>query len=94
VTQSAPRLDQRLVAALRRLDDGKRPVAETHRRLGAVADELGLARPSYERVRLLLRMLRREARGPEIGDVLLDIALQNRPPEAIIEALSDRPRPL
>jgi hypothetical protein len=92
MVSSAPRLDSRLIAAVRRLDDGKRPIAEIHRRLGAVAGELGLAQPSYQRVRLLVRDLRVGRAVPGIGDVLLDIALQNRPPEALIEHLADHPR--
>jgi hypothetical protein len=92
MTSSAPRVDPRLVAALRRLDDGELPVAELNRRLGAVAEHLGLARPSYQCVRLLAREIRRGRATPGIGDVLLDIALRNRPPEAIITYLSDHPK--
>jgi len=89
---SAPRLDARLIAAVGRLDDGRQPVADIHRRLGVVAEHLGLAQPSYQRVRLLVRELRAGRAVPGIGEVLLDIALQNKPPEAIIEHLSDHPR--
>jgi len=92
VTSSAPRLDARLVAALERLDSDSRPVAETHRLLGMVAHHLGLPRPSYERVRLLVRDLRRRGPVPGIGSVLLDISLRQRPPESIIDALIDRRR--
>jgi hypothetical protein len=87
---SAPRVDKRLIAALGRLDREDRPIAETHRLLGLVADELGLPRPSYERVRLRVLELRRRGPEPGIGSVLLDIALQQRPPESIIDALIDR----
>ena len=91
MTSSAPRVDSRLVAALRRLEDGKETVAEVHRRLGAVAEHLGLAQPSYQCVRLIVRELRAGRARPGIGDLLLDIALQNKPPEAIITYLSDHP---
>ncbi len=87
MTRAAPRIDARLVAALGRLDDTGRPIAETHRRLGAVADELGLPRASYEQVRVVVHALRAGRRDPAVGDLLLDIALQKRPPEAFIEAL-------
>lgn len=66
------------------------PIAETHRRLGLVADEIGVTRPSYERIRCLVRAHRRRPISPGIGEVLLDIALQNRPPESIIDAILDR----
>jgi hypothetical protein len=48
VPASAPRIDPRLLAALTRLDDGSRPVADLHRHLGEVADWLEVPRPSYE----------------------------------------------
>jgi hypothetical protein len=88
---SAPRVDSRLVAALRRLDDGELPVAELNRRLGSIAQALGLAQPSYQCVRLLVRKIRRCREVPGIGELLLDIALRNRPPEAILDYLSERP---
>lgn len=86
---SSPRIDSRLLAALERLDDRARPIAETHRRLGLVADQLGLCRPSYERVRMLVHELRSGHRGTGAGSLLLDIAFMQRPPEAIIELLME-----
>jgi len=71
-----------LVAALRRLDDGTQPIAELHRKLGALAQRLGLPQPSYESIRLLVRDLRKARAASGIGDVLLDITLRNKPPEA------------
>jgi hypothetical protein len=90
VTRSAAKLDSRLLAALVRIDKEDRPIAESHRRLGLVADEIGVPRPSYERVRCVIREHRRRPIRPGIGEVLLDIALQNRPPESIIDAILDR----
>jgi hypothetical protein len=93
VPSSSPRIDPRLVAALSRLDRDRQPVAELHRKLGDVAQHLGLAQPSYESVRLLVRDLRKDRAVPGIGEVLLDIALRNKPPDAIIAYLSDHPHP-
>jgi hypothetical protein len=90
MTRCPARIDSRLLAALARIDDSERPIAETNRRLGLVADALGVERPSYERVRRLVREHRRRRIEPGIGGVLLDIALRNRPPEAIVDALIDR----
>jgi len=59
VVQSSPRLDPRLAAAAFALDDPSRPYAETWRAVGAVAAELGLVRPGYDTVRLLLAAHRR-----------------------------------
>ena len=91
MTRSSARVDSRLLAALIRIDDADRPMAETYRRLGLVADALGVTRPSYERVRQLLHEHRRRPIVPGIGDTLLDIALQNRPPESIVDALIELP---
>jgi hypothetical protein len=84
----APRIDSRLVAALVRIDDGKRPIAETNRRLGRVAAELELPKPSYEQVRVTVHAIRRERRGPGVGALLLDLALRTRSPEEILEILT------
>jgi hypothetical protein len=84
-------VDSRLIAALRRLDDGELPVAELNRRLGSVAERLGLAQPSYQCVRLLVRDLRAGRGHPGVGELLLDIALRTRSPDRILAELSNRP---
>ncbi len=89
MTPAAPRIDSRLVACLERLDQTSVPIAETHRRVGAVARELGLVRPSYEQVRTLVHEARRRGRRPSAGDILLDIAFRSRPPTALLEYLTD-----
>jgi hypothetical protein len=88
VTPAAPRIDSRLVAALERLDEPSRPMADTWRRVGLVARELGLVRPSYEQVRVLVHEFRRRGRRPTAGDVLLDVAFRVRPPTAILDHLA------
>jgi hypothetical protein len=91
VACSAPRLDVRLIAALEHLlRDESVPVAELNRRLGAVADALSLPRPSYERVRLLVRD-RRSGRYalPSAGQVLLEIAARGRPADDLLKLLAD-----
>ena len=86
---AAPRIDERLVAALVRLDKPGRPIADTHRRLGIVAEGLGMTRPSYRQVRVIVHALRARRRGPGAGELLLAIALQKRPPESVIELLCE-----
>ena len=83
----APRIDARLVAAAERLDNPTTPIAETNRRVGLVAGELGLVRPSYEQVRTIVVQARRRGRQPSTGDVLLDIAFRTRPPSALLDHL-------
>jgi hypothetical protein len=76
VTATSPRLDRRLREAAVALDDSRLPVAETWRRVGREADELGLPRPGYDTIRLIVRDHRRrraEIRrllDPVVGDLL------------------------
>lgn len=86
----APRLSHRLLDAVVRLDDPSVPIAETYRQVAGEAERLGLRRPSYERIRVLVhesRRLRRR-RGPTTASVLLDIAFRTRPPEALLDHVS------
>jgi hypothetical protein len=89
----APRIDSRLVAAIAHLDDRRNPIAETNRRIGALAGDLGLLRPSYEQIRLLVHEHRRGLLRPTAGAILLDIAFRVRPPEALLEYLDGTVRP-
>lgn len=88
VVPLAPRIDSRLVAALARIDDRRLPIAETNRRLGPVAAELGLVKPSYEQVRVIVHALRRAKCDPSVGSLLLDLALRTRSPQEILEVLA------
>jgi hypothetical protein len=88
MTGSAPRIDSRLVAAVERLDDRRVPIAETNRRVGHVAAQLGLPKPSYEQVRVTVHDVRRRGRRPTTGDILLDIAFRLRPPTALGDHLA------
>jgi hypothetical protein len=93
VTAAAPRIDSRLVAAVAWLDDQREPMAETNRRIGFLARDLGLTKPSYQQIRLLVKEHRRGRREPTAGQVLLDIAFRARPPEALIDYLAGIPLP-
>ena len=88
VTRSAPRIDPRLHAALGRLAREDRSIADVWRRLGTVASELELSRPSYEQVRVLVHEHAQRGLAPSTGEVLLDIALRQRPPEALVDQLA------
>jgi hypothetical protein len=79
-----------LIDALVQLDARGQSIAETHRRLGSLANDLGLARPSYERVRVLvheLRAMRPRPRDPSLGRIMVDVTFRARPPEAVIDYL-------
>ncbi|MDP9490681.1 MAG: hypothetical protein M3P42_00530 [Actinomycetota bacterium] len=84
----APRISPRLVEAIVRLDRRDVPIAETCRLVGSEAERLGLPRPSYQRIRVLVHAARRLRRGPSTSSVLIDVAFRARPPEAIVDHLS------
>lgn len=84
----APRISRRLIEELVQLDDERVPIAETYRRVAAEADRLGLTRPSYQRMRVLVHQSRQLRRGPTTASVLLDVATRVRPPEAFLEHIS------
>jgi hypothetical protein len=77
-----------LLAALVRLDDDRHPVAETNRRLGAFAEENGLTRPSYEQVRVNVRLVRLLRQRPTMSRVLVDVAFRVKPWDAILDHLA------
>jgi hypothetical protein len=76
---SAPRIHPALVAALERLDRRNTPIAETHRRVGRLADLIGQTRPSYEQVRILVHAHRRCRIAPSAGRILLEVATSPTP---------------
>ncbi|HEU4449185.1 MAG TPA: hypothetical protein VFR63_04260 [Gaiellaceae bacterium] len=73
---------------MERLHEPPLPIAETSRRVGALAGLLGLPRPSYEQVRRIVHDARRRGRRPSTGDILLDVAFRTRPPIALGEHLA------
>lgn len=77
-----------LLETLVKADSPSVPIAETCRRVGREADRIGLARPSYERVRLLVHESRHIRRGPSTASVLADVAFRVRPPEAVLDHIS------
>jgi hypothetical protein len=84
----SPRIDMRLIRALPELDDPEKPIAETRRRLGDLAFQLDLPRPSYERFRQLVN-LQRSMSGLRPGrvDALLDLAFYTAPPQRAVTEL-------
>ena len=86
--KQAPRIDPRLVTALRRLDDVSEPIAATYRRVGLAAEHLGIVRPSYEQVRVLVHMERRRVEGRRAKQELVEsVLLGRRSSDALKELL-------
>jgi hypothetical protein len=84
----APRISPRLRSEIERLAAKPYCAAEICREVGNTAEELGLRRPSYEQVRVLVCETRRRPRVSTTGEVLLDIAFRVRHPDAFIEHVS------
>jgi hypothetical protein len=78
VVESAPRYDPRILDAMRALDERGEPMAEIARRVGRVAAELGLPKPSYVHLRRYLIDYRehedfQQRRRQEIRAILWDV---------------------
>jgi hypothetical protein len=91
--QFGPRYSRRLLDAIERLALERVSIAEINRRVGAEAERLGCARPSYERVRELVHRARAfHAAYLPASDILLDIAFRARSPYALTELHNREPR--
>ncbi|HEU5279334.1 MAG TPA: hypothetical protein VFU26_10565 [Gaiellaceae bacterium] len=76
----APRYDPRILAAVCALDDRAEPMAEVARRVGLVAAELGLAKPSYVHLRRYIRAHRAQEdaerkRASDLKEIVADVYL-------------------
>ena len=65
---ASPRLDRRLLLAAKKVDRVDESMAETWRNVGRIALKLGLPRPSYETIRIVVREHRR--RRAEVHELL------------------------
>jgi hypothetical protein len=80
VVPLAPRYEPLIVELALALDDPSEPMAETCRRVAAVAESSGLFRPSYSHLRRFLVERRREeevaqARSRELRRIAADVYL-------------------
>jgi hypothetical protein len=82
---AGPRLDRRFIEAVVRVDEPSLPMAETYRRSRELAAQMGIPRPSYERVRVELkaRRMRRNDRH-EVRDLVFELAYNTRPADAVL----------
>jgi hypothetical protein len=88
VYAAGPRLERRFLEGVTRLDDRSVPIAETYRRIRDLAEQLGVPRPSYERVRLHLRAVRsRQDERLRTRDLVLELAYNTRPADAVMRDL-------
>ncbi|MGH3001840.1 MAG: hypothetical protein ACRDM1_04100 [Gaiellaceae bacterium] len=89
---AAPRIDERLRRLIDRVP-ADASAADVTRRVGAEAEALGLSRPSYQQIRVLLGSSRRARDEVTNIDVLVDIALRARPAYDLPNRLYGDPLP-
>jgi hypothetical protein len=90
----APRISRRLRREIERLADRSLTAAEITRGVGTTAEALGLRRPSYQQVRVLVREHRGRPKQPSTADVVLDVALRVRPPISMLDHLAGKSPPV
>jgi hypothetical protein len=95
VLSFAPRISRPLLDEIERQSRRRVPIAEMNRCVGRAADEMGLYRPSYQQVRVLVHTARRlRARGPApVSTVARQVAFRVKPPEALLLRLAAPPAP-
>ena len=87
---AASRIDPRLRRAARRLGGRGSRAADAHRSVGAYAETLGLVRPSYQQVRLLVNDGRdRAAARRATTGLLIDVYFGRRPLTDLHQLLED-----
>lgn len=77
---AAPRTPWPIVAAIGGLDSRDVPIAEVWRRACALAELIGLSRPSYEQIRRLVHRERTIRALPGSLDVVADVIFRVRAP--------------
>jgi hypothetical protein len=88
VYAAAPRVERRFLKRVAKLDDRSLPMAETHRRARDLAQQMGIPRPSYERVRLHLHAARRrDEEKKRTRDLIIQLAYNTRPANEVVPEL-------
>jgi len=90
LTRATPTSSARLYGEIERIDDGRMPIMEICRRVGAAAERRGLTRQSYEQVRAHVHAIRRLRRVSR-AEILVDVTLRTRPPSALHGELIEPP---
>jgi hypothetical protein len=85
VYAAGPRVERDFLDRVTKLDDPSEPIAETYRRIRSLANEQGIPRPSYERVRTHLRATRRrEDERKQARTLVLELAYNTRKADDVV----------
>jgi hypothetical protein len=88
VYAAAPRVERRFLKRVAKLDDRSVPMAETHRRARDLAQQMGIPRPSYERMRQHLHAVRRrEEERRRTRELILHLAYNTRAADQVVPEL-------
>jgi hypothetical protein len=88
VYTAAPRVERKFLKRVAKLDDRAVPMAETYRRARDLALQMGIPRPSYERVRQHLHAARRrEEERRRTRELILHLAYNTRPADQVVREL-------
>jgi hypothetical protein len=88
VYAAGPRVERRFLKAVAKLDDRSVPMAETYRRARDLALQMGIPRPSYERVRLHLHAARKgDEQKQRTRDLIIHLAYNTRPADEVVPEL-------
>jgi hypothetical protein len=95
VLSFAPRIPPRLLDEIERQSRRTVPIAEMNRCVGRAAIKMGLHRPSYEQVRVLVHAARRlrQRRPASVSTVAMQVAFRAKPPDAFLLRLLAPPAP-
>lgn len=87
---AAPRIDPRLQRTARRLGGRGLRAADAHRNVGTYAEKLGLVRPSYQQIRLLVNEGRyRAAARRATAELLAEVYFGRRPLTDLYQLLEE-----
>jgi hypothetical protein len=88
VYTAAPRVERKFLKRVAKLDDRSLPMAETYRRARDLALQMGIPRPSYERIRQHLHAARRrEEERRRTRELILHLAYNTRPADQVVREL-------
>jgi hypothetical protein len=90
--RAAPIIDVRVVRFVRRFEPRSATIAEVVRAAGTYCERIGVTRPSYEQIRVLVHAAReRRERRLAAAKLLVEVDLRARPPTDL-RYLFDDPR--
>ena len=88
VYAAGPRVERRFLDHVTHFDDRSQPMAETYRRIRATAAQMGIPRPSYERVRMHLRSTRlSQDERTQARTLVFQLAYNTRPADEVVADL-------